>query len=639
MDVQLPDGTIVTNVPDGITQSELLRRLGKSAPESDAIRRQKRQLLDSGVSMRGDSVNWGVELEKQINSEMSTPERVFKSLGAGLADIPLALRQIFNRDSERARQLEQEAADKREGDRDLAKKTNLNILPDQVLGMDVPTLGSTAQVYGKTAPTMAIPATRLAGLKGVATNFGVGAGLSALDPTVEGESRGMNMATGGALSAALPLTMSAISPVWNAVTRSGGQRKAADEVAKTITPDGADSNAVLRQTIDRLRQAQGGRPGAPNIPLSTAAQLRDAELARLEAGSRVRNGANWFDFDQNQARSVADEVRRATSSADEVGTRRALRSSNRATNYDQAMSSVNEQAFLRDVQGLRQNLEVAIRHPEASDPAVRSMLEALRNEMDRLGPDLRPEHLATIRANLASKAPLVPQNAYQAAPRSSPATMSVLRGVDDILNNATNGRWQNVVSGYARDSDAVRAAQAAGKVREAYWDNTGRVRKTSADPAGDVPMITAFNLGSAIDSTRGPTKNVMLSNEANTRLNAVLDALRSQDIVKGVKRSATAGGGSDTASNLYAAKAAGRVADALGASGSATAAVGKGVLDKLREVATANKDRALAEALQNPQQMINLLEAKLRAGAPMSPQEQYLLSLLRGAPAAAATAN
>jgi hypothetical protein len=30
MDVRLPDGTIVTNVPEGITQSELLRRLGKS---------------------------------------------------------------------------------------------------------------------------------------------------------------------------------------------------------------------------------------------------------------------------------------------------------------------------------------------------------------------------------------------------------------------------------------------------------------------------------------------------------------------------------------------------------------------------------------------------------------------------------
>jgi len=32
MDVRLPDGTVVTNVPDGITQSELMARVGKSAP-------------------------------------------------------------------------------------------------------------------------------------------------------------------------------------------------------------------------------------------------------------------------------------------------------------------------------------------------------------------------------------------------------------------------------------------------------------------------------------------------------------------------------------------------------------------------------------------------------------------------------
>ena len=59
---------------------------------------------------------------------------------------------------------------------------------------------------------------------------------------------------------------------------------------------------VLRQTIDRLRQAQQG-----NIPLSTAAQLRDPTIARLEQGSRSRNGANWYDFDQNQARAVSGQ--------------------------------------------------------------------------------------------------------------------------------------------------------------------------------------------------------------------------------------------------------------------------------------------------------------------------------------------
>lgn len=594
----------------------------------------------AGASMRDGKVNWSVELEKQANREMGMGERVFKSLGAGFADIPLAVRQIFNRDPERAKQLQREAGEKREIDRDLARSTDLGILPDKVLGVQTPTLGDVAQFKGKVAPTLLVPAAPLGGLGMVGNSMLVGGALSALDPTAEGESRAKNMMVGAATSAVLPLATAAVRPVYNAVTRSGGRKAAAGEVAEALTPEGTEQAAVLRQTIERLRQAQQPRPGGTNIPLSTAAQLRDAELARLEAGSRTRSGANWYDFDQNQARAVSDAVQKATAQADDVGARRALRSSNRATNYTQAMSSVNEQAFLRDVQGFRNNLEVAMRTPEASDPAVRSMLETLRGEMDRLGPDFGPEHLATIRANLASKAPLVPQNAYQAAPRSSPATMSVLREVDNILNNATNNRWQKVVGDYARDSDVVRAGQAAGKVREAFWDSTGQVKKKSADAAGEVPIITEFGLRSAINSTAGPQKNILLSNEANQRLNAIVDALRAQGIVQGVKRSATAGGGSNTASDIMAARTAGAVADAAAnVVGGPAASVGKGALDSLRAYATANKDRALAEALQNPQQMISLLEAKLRAGAPMTAQEQYLLSMLRAAPAAAVTAN
>lgn len=594
------------------------------------------------------SVNWGVELEKQANREMSMPERLFKSMGAGFADIPLAVRQIFAKnkasnlsdlvtgDTE-AKRLERQAAEKREVDKDLAASTNLGILPDQVMGVDVPTLGGTAQTYGKTAPAMLIPPTRLAGLPGLGTNVAVGGGLAALEPTVEGESRAKNMAMGGAVSGALPLAMSAVRGGYNAITGRGARQSAAKDVAKAITPDGESDAVVLRQTIERLRQAQ---PSQTGIPLSTAAQLRDAELARLEAGSRARSGANWYDFDQNQAAAVANAVRGATAQADDVGARRALRSSNRETNFKQAMSTINEPAFVRDLQGFRNNLEGAMRTAESSNPAVRNMLTELRNEIDRLGPDFRPENLAIIRANLASKSPLVPQNSFQAAPRESPATMSVLREVDNILNNATGNRWQKVVGDYARDSDVVRAGQAAGKVRDAFWDSTGNIKKKAADAAGDVPIITEFGLRSAINSTAGPQKNILLSAQANNQLNAVVDALRAQGIVQGVKRSATAGGGSNTASDMIASKAASAAADFMvPGSSSMAAGAANSVIGALRNMANARKDRALAEALQNPQQMISLLEAKIAANAPLSEAEKYLYSTLRQANVMAATAT
>lgn len=627
MDVRLPDGTVVTNVPEGITQSELMRRLGKKQTNDLTA-----QAAASGMSMRDGKVNWGVELEKQKIDEMSLPERVFKGLGAGFADIPLAMRQIFNRDEDKAKELKREAADKREVDKYLSKSTDLGVLPDQIYGMDTPTLGSTAQFYGKTAPSTMLPATRLAGLPGFASNVATGAGLAALDPTVEGESRGMNMAMGGAASGVLPLATSAVRGVYNSVTRGGGQNRAGKEVAKTLTEGGGDEQTVLRQTIERLRNAKQG-----DIPLSTAALLKDAQIARLEQGNRARNGANWYDFDQNQARAVSGAFDQATSEAAELAARRGARKSNWDTNWAAAQGGADAAKFAQDLPKFRANLDVAMMSPEASNPTTRAMLQAIAADIDRVtsaGMAYTPAHLQQIRANLSAKWHPANDTAFTKADRSSPARLSVMQEVDNILNNATGGKWSGVVSGYAADSKLVDASKAAARAREPFYDPTGRVRKVSADPSGDIPKITESALGSAIDRGKGN-----FSTTAETRLNAILEALRAQNIVQGVKRSATAGGGSDTTSNMYAAKAAGRAAEALGASGSLTTSGVTATLNKLGELATANKDRALAEALQSPQQMIALLERKLKAGAPLNAQEQYLLSMLRAAPAAAVTSN
>lgn len=582
----------------------------------------------AGASMRDGKVNWGAELAKQDIDEQGLGGRLFRSLGAGFADIPLAMKQIFNTNPEKAKQLEQEAADKRELDKYLSKKTDMGVLPDKVLGMDTPTLGSTAQFYGKTAPTMLLPASRLAGLRGFVSNVGTGAALSALDPTVEGESRKFNMLTGGAASGVLPMATSAVKGVYNSVTRGGGQNRAGNEVARVLTENGADEATVLRQTIDRLKQAQQG-----NIPLSTAAQLRDPSLARLEQGSRARNGANWYDFDQNQARVVSDQFDRATQEAADLAARRGTRSSNWTKNWTEAQAAADAAKFAQDLPTFRKNLDVAMLSPDASNPATRAMLQAIAADIDRVtsaGLPYTPAHLQQIRANLSAKWHPQNSNAFTQADRSSPSRLSVMQEVDNILNNTTGGKWQGVVDNYAADSRLVDAAKAAGRAREPFYDATGRVRKVSADAAGDVPKITESALGTAMDRGNG-----QFSPLAEMRLNTILDALRAQNIVQGVKRSATAGGGSDTASNQYAARAAGKAADALGMSGSMTASSVGAAMNKLSELATLTKDRALAEALQNPQQMVQVLERKLKAGAPLNTQEQYLLSLLRGVPAAA----
>lgn len=645
MDVRLPDGTVVTNVPDGITQSELMRRLGKGqAPSQEWMARTmanmtladkpwyERAAIQMGAG--ADNLVTGV---KQL-LEFDKPEKLSDLV---TNDTPLKRSQ---RDVARMRLLKKA----------MAESTDTNTLPDWA-----PTVGSALQGTGEAMPLMAVPvggyvkgATMLPrafglmrnaatparlGTGTLAADAAIGGGVSgALNPTIEGESRGMNAAMGAAAGAVLPVVTGGVRGGWNMATSSGGRTRAGNQIANELTQGAPDSNAVLQQTIARLR-AQQGQPQS-SIPLSAAAQLRDPQLARLEAGSRARNGANWYDFDQNQARAVSGAFDQATAEASDLAARRATREANIKANKTAAFDAADRGAFDAELNAFQNNLQQAMQSAEASNPAVLNMLRSIDSEIRRLGPTFGPEHLATIRHNLSGKGNTLSPNAYLSAPRDSIATKSVLQEVDNILNRATGNKWQNVVSGYAADTRPVDASKAAGRVREAYYDPTGRVRGVSADPLGDVPKITEAGLGRAMDAARGPNKATLLSDPARTQLESILEALRAQNIVQGVKRSATAGGGSNTASDQFAAKAANRAGDVIsGMAGGTAGAVTRGTLNAALDWANTHRDRALAEALQNPQRLIEILERRVAAGQPLSTAEQGVLQILRGVPAAAAS--
>lgn len=632
MDVRLPDGTVVTNVPEGITQSELMRRLGKGKPPSD---------------------EWMARTMANMTlADKPWYERAAIQMGAGADNLVTGVKQLFA-DKDEKKDIEKDVGRMRLLKKAMAESTDTNTLPDWA-----PTVGSALQTTGEAMPLMAVPVggyvrgatalpRALGWMRNAATPARLGTGTlaadaamggavsGALNPTAEGESRGMNAAMGAATGAAMPVVTGGVRSVYNMVTPGGGRSRAGAQIANQLTEGAADPNAVLQQTIARLR-AQQGQQGP--IPLSTAAQLRDAQLARLEAGSRARNGANWYDFDQNQARAVSGAFDQATAEAGDLAARRATREANIKANKAAAFSAADQAAFANQLDGFRNNLQVAMQSAEASNPAVLNMLRSIDNEIERLGPMFGPEHLATIRHNLSGKGNSLSPNAYLSAPRDSVATTSVLREVDNILNGVTGNKWQNVVSGYAADTRPVDAAKAAGRVREAYYDPTGRVRGVSADPLGDVPKITEAGLGRAMDAARAPNKATLLSDPARTQLESILEALRAQNIVQGVKRSATAGGGSNTASDQFAAKAAGRAGDVIaGMAGGTAGAVTRGTLNAALDWANTRRDRALAEALQNPQRLIEILERRVAAGQPLSTAEQGVLQILRGVPAAAAS--
>lgn len=551
---------------------------------------------------------------------MSTGERVLANVGAGMADLGLGARGLYadmfgSADDKRA--VEQDVAEKRARDKTLA-----NSVPG----------GGVLQAGGGILPWLAVPGAPLAAGAGRLAVAGAGALSGALGgalmPRGEGESRGTNIGVSAAVGGALPLSLSAL----NAATLPlRGQSRAAQEVADAIVPEGASGaqrRAVLQQTLAATRQPP---PTAPAIPLSVSARLSNPELARLEAGSRARNGANWYDFDQGQARAVASAFDNATAEAADLATRRTNRSTNWNQNWGAAQQGADAARFAAEVPQLRANLDQAMLSAESSNPAVRQMLQAIADDIDRVtaaGAQYTPGHLQQIRANLSGK--WHPQNdtAFTRADRAAPARLSVMQEVDDVLNRTTGNRWQNVVDNYAADSRLVDASKAAGKVRGAYYDNTGRVRGVSADPDGTVPKITEAGLNRALDSARQGNAS-LLSDPARQELEAILAALRRQGIVQGVKRSATAGGGSNTASDLMAAGAARAAGDmALNAVGGPVATAGRAAGGALMNTLNARKDRALAEALQDEQRFADLLQRQLRSdGTTMDRSE--VIRLLR----------
>lgn len=470
--------------------------------------------------------------------------------------------------------------------------------------------------------TMAGAAPRLAAAlssSGMSTGSAPAAGLAAragdlllrsgAGATVGGASAGLvnpeSMGIGAAIGAALPPALQGLG----AAGRMIGQT--ATGVRAAVSDAGA-RDAALRRVLDATSQAPVApaqlAQGAGGIPLSAAARSANPDLAVIEQASRLRSPETWRAFDEAQAKAVWDKVLGATSSADDVAALRAARGANWDANWANATQSTNTtvRGLMRwadDIAGLRANVDVAMQTAPASNPAVRRMLESLSSELDRIGPEITPGHLQQIRANFNAKFTPGDPNAYAAAPRDSAATRSVIQELDRILNRATSNRWNDVRAGYAADTEAVNAAKAAGKVRGAFMDaETGRIRGTAADAAGDVPRITEAGLGRALDAARQPDKTVALSSDAQASLEEALKALRAQQVVQQVKRSASAGGGSDTIPNLL----------------SLTRAPGAGLLSELadmgRRVATGRTDAALAGLLSSPDDLAAALAARSGPG-------------------------
>lgn len=608
-DLKTKSGIVLRNIPDDMSpDAPELKQLVQSQLAARPRQPQAPEASDPAeiARMATEGENWGT--------------RALINTGAGFDTALQGIKQLGGKIGIGGGVTDEEIKDKRERDKALA---------------DTTTGGGILQTLGEAAPTMIIPfgtgakvaqlGLRAAGARGAANAIGQGTGRlvadsavtgalgGAVGPVTEDESRLKNAATGAVVGGALPVVGRGLRQGYEMFTKTGAANRAAREARAAV----GDDPAVLRRLV-------ANEMDKPAIPLTSAAVAESPGLARMEAGARARNGADFYDFDQQQGRAVADQLMTHTADAEQLAARRADRTGEWKSNWQQAEQAAQPEVWAKRVPELVQNLEQARMSPEASNPAVRGVLDEVLGEIRRVGTEnFTPAHLQQIRANLNARGKAIPSNAYQAAPRDAPAVNSLMGEVDNILNDTTQGAWSGVTDAYRTASRGVDASKAAGRVRESFLDpETGRVRGTALDPRGDVPLITEAGMGRALDRAQGPDKISQLSPEAARGLNQTLEALRRQGITQRVKKSATAGGGSNTASDTMAAQALDLIPGASGG-------IVGGVISGVTKLAQRRKDQALAEALRDPAAMTQLLTRASRAPGDLTPREQALVQALR----------
>lgn len=568
--------------------------------------------------------------EYDPTKDMSGWDKTFANIGAGMANFGQGARQLGAMVGIGEGPSDEEIKEKRALDEQLAEGTQAGIDYTGPGADYVPRLGKALQFVGEAAPTLAIPgvgvvgnvgrvatkflprmlpqamqAGRLAKVLGSATTGAAasgavgGAGVGALQPVTEDESRAWNIAGGAAAGAALPLG-------WAATKATGrGIASAARGTADLFTEKGARRGAA------KILGAEPGAPppvdpatlateGAEKVPLSTAALYGDDELARLELASRARGGAHkdWADFDRAQRQAVAENVEAGTARA---GTEKQARLDRQAA-WDQgaaeAAQNVDPQAWQGRMANLRASVEAAKRTPQGANQ-MRGVLNEIGSQMDELGGDFSPLHLAELRARMGGKVSGSPTDPFRSAPVTDKTYISLRKEFDNILNEATGNKWEDVLQGYKQGSVPVAQGKAETAVERHFYTPEGTARTPSSE---GTPTITEANLRKAI--TLPEMQNVYgtaptFAPESSRVLKGTLEALERQNIQQRTKGTQTGGGGSMTSPLAMALQ-------------KLHPWIGKGA-QFVGDFARARQLRELDRALRDPQYYRQLMEEASRS--------------------------
>lgn len=612
MDVRLPDGTIVKNVPEGTTQQELMARV--EASKDPNAKYKKMQTF------------------KKINvtDDMNFLETTLAGAGKAFVDIGRGIRQLTSSNAptltglvtgDTRSPIQREIDDAKELDKDLmgtwggnigniGTQVGLALAPGGVLtaaGRALPVAGAAGRYL------LASPAT----MGGVLTQGLLGAAQAGLQPVATGEDRGRNMIIGGAAGALVPAAglawrtgKAALDPLYR-----GGQERI---VGRAIANAAGDQAPAVQQALQNATELV---PGS----LPTAGQAaNNAGVAALERTASAIDPSVTNAYAQRMAAQNEARVTALRSMAGSAGARTAAETARDTT---------------------ANALYGAARNAGIDEGAAKALKPQVKNLMERMPSGVleRAKELARLNGEVLDNAGSVNGLHW------------IKQGVDDMLSSANQSgmgkQTQRALMQFKDDLLTVvdDLSPQYGTARQTFarmstpinqMDVAEEIAKKSIRPLDDT--IKPGSFASALADEGLPAratgfKGATFDNTMTPRQMATLGAIRSDLARANFAQNAGRGVGSDTIQKL----AYSNLVDAAGVPtwvrniGPAQALGGVAARGADTIYSRANREiaRLLAEGLLSPQEA-----ARLMAAAQPSARAQAITEgLLHLSPAAIGT--
>ena len=595
MDVRLPNGQIIANVPEGTTQEDLLARLTEAGHDTGDLYAQLPRPKMHMVGREGFR-----QAARDVAQETGKAGRFLQGIGETFDRYAYGAKGLFTdlTPEDRARLQQNKVMSEESGVPALAGQVGGDLLitaPVMMAG------GAAAPVAGRMLPqalarhASSLPA-RAVGA--VAPGAALGS-LSDPEDRVEGAAWG----AAGSMVGGLPRAMRVIR---GRAGRAGAAGGAAREIGET--PEALA--AKIEQGLEQAKRL--------DVPVTAAQAAGSPALAARELGVRGTMPEEFAHFARQQNEAIYNAMRRATQSAEKLDDLARARDSVTRPLREAALEAAEKQGGY--VEPLLAHVQALKGGATGGNPNVARIADMVERELTREG-GTSAARLYELQKYLVGKltGPHQIGDEVSAAVRGAEREVVGLRNaINEALNKSSGGHWDAYRSAYQQASRYVDDAAASAALRESA-QVPGRAL------VGQAPHVTARTLERDIAKAAESRFGERFLPQTRQELDELTAfAKRIEEPMRTLKLAGTGGGGSQT--TMQAAQVVANALDLI-PGGSVVRAP---LMSAVKAMRSADQQR-LAYLLLNPEEAVKALRTAAIEGKPLTKAEQVFVHIARTA--------